>query len=239
MRPKIICHMITSLDGRLLPSRWSDSADAKIWDLIEAHYEPVAGKLNAGGWVVGRKTMVEYIGQDEYPELLGTAMPRANAFADAQGKHLAIAIDPQGRLRPKPGDLEDEHLVLVLSERVPNTTLAKLTQAGVSYVFAGPDGDRVEQALEAIGEAFGVDRLLLEGGGVTNGAFWAAGLIDEFSVLICPTLDGLKGVPSIVDAMGDADQLPGEGQGLRLVSSEVLDGGVVWLRHEVVRASRH
>ncbi|SEG67208.1 dihydrofolate reductase family protein [Marinobacterium lutimaris] len=239
MRPQIICHMITSLDGRLLPSRWSDSADRNIWDLIEAHYEPAADSFNAGGWIVGRKTMAEYVSQEEHPELLGTAMPRDNAFAVAGDRSLAIAIDPQGRLRPEASELADEHLVVVLSERVPNATLAKLNQAGVSYVFAGPEGDRLEQALTAIGEAFGVERLLLEGGGTTNGTFWTAGLIDEFSVLICPTLDGLKGVPGIVDAAGAPDDLPGAGQGLRLLSSEVLDGGVVWLRHEVVRASRH
>ena len=36
-------------------------------------------------------------------------------------------------------------------------------------------------------------RLLLEGGGGTNGAFLRAGLIDELSLILCPAVDGAKG----------------------------------------------
>jgi riboflavin biosynthesis pyrimidine reductase len=32
--------------------------------------------------------------------------------------------------------------------------------------------------------------LLLEGGGVTNGAFLCAGLVDEFNLVLCPVIDG-------------------------------------------------
>ena len=39
---KITCHMITSLDGRLLPERWGDPADGTIDQLVEAHYETTA-----------------------------------------------------------------------------------------------------------------------------------------------------------------------------------------------------
>ncbi|WP_432695190.1 RibD family protein [Marinobacterium sp. YM272] len=239
MRPKIICHMITSLDGRLLPARWTDPADGGIWDLIETHYEPAAAKLNAQGWIVGRKTMAEYIGQEEHPAFLDTPVERTNHVAEPGARQLAIAIDPQGRLRPESGDLEGEHLVLVLSQQVSDEALARLREAGVSYLFAGPQGDQLEPALEALGDAFSIERLLLEGGGITNGAFWAAGLIDEFSMLICPTLDGLKGVPSIVDCASSDLDLPGAGQALRLKSSETLEGGVVWLRHQVVSAGQH
>jgi len=48
-------------------------------------------------------------------------------------------------------------------------------------------------------------RLLLEGGGGSNGAFLRAGLIDEISLAICPAVDGAKGAPSSLDSSdGDA-----------------------------------
>ena len=55
--PKIICHMIASVDGRLYPDRWTpgpENAD------ISASYESAADSFNAAGWIVGRTTMAEY-----------------------------------------------------------------------------------------------------------------------------------------------------------------------------------
>jgi riboflavin biosynthesis pyrimidine reductase len=35
-----------------------------------------------------------------------------------------------------------------------------------------------------------MERLLLEGGGKSNGSFLRAGLIDEISLAVCPAVDG-------------------------------------------------
>ena len=78
--------------------------------------------------------------------------------------------------------------------------------------------------------------LLLEGGGGINGAFLKHGLIDEFSTLIFPAVDGVAGSQSIVDYRGPEGDRPGAGQSLRLTHCETLEGGMVWLRHAVERA---
>lgn len=62
MRPKITCHMITSLDGRLHPDRWSDPVDGTITDLIDRHYDATAERLEGDGWIAGRKTVAAYVG---------------------------------------------------------------------------------------------------------------------------------------------------------------------------------
>jgi len=237
MRPKITCHMITSLDGRLHPDRWSDPVGGSIDGLIEAHYDAAAERLGADGWIVGRRTMTDMIGKDGTPDLDG---PRSRPphIVPREGRDLAVAIDPSGRLGWAKGDIDGDHAVTVLSERVSDDALQRLRNAGVSYVFAGADGRELGAAMEAIGEAFEVRHLILEGGGTINGAFLAAGLIDEVSTLICPAIDGLSGVPAIFEHQGPPDSHPAEGQHLRLLASETLEGGVVWLRHEVVRGTR-
>jgi riboflavin biosynthesis pyrimidine reductase len=58
-------------------------------------------------------------------------------------------------------------------------------------------------------------------------------LIDEISVLIYPAIDGLSGVPSIFEFAGRPDEKPADGQALRHVGTETLDGGMVWLRYRV------
>tara|TARA_B100000614_G_scaffold250572_1_gene260891 strand:+ start:131204 stop:132394 length:1191 start_codon:yes stop_codon:yes gene_type:complete len=235
---KITCHMITSLDGRLLPERWDDPADGTIDALVDAHYEAAAEALDADGWIVGRRTMAAFTDQAEPMPLLNEPLERPPHLADRGGRAVAVAIDPGARLRFPRGHIDDDHPVVVLCERVPDERLAALRETGVSYVFAGPDGDQLARAMETLAGGFGLRHLLLEGGGVTNGAFLAAGLIDRFSTLICPTVDGLAGVPSILEAAGPAQGHPAAGQHLRLTACETLDGGVVWLRHDVIHDRR-
>jgi hypothetical protein len=59
MRPFIICHMATSIDGRLHPSRFTSPAAEISADTSARHYEEVAGRFGADGSIVGRKTMSE------------------------------------------------------------------------------------------------------------------------------------------------------------------------------------
>ena len=51
---------------------------------------------------------------------------------------------------------------------------------------------------------FGIETLSLQGGGIINGAFLKAGLLDELSLLIYPGIDGLSGVPSVFEALEPA-----------------------------------
>lgn len=235
MRPKITCHMITSIDGRLHPDRWSDPVGASIDRLVEAHYDATAARLGGQGWIVGRKTMADMVRVADAPDLLDAPRSRSAHIAPRNGRDLAVAIDSSGRLAFDAGDIDGDQAVAVLSERVRDTVLAHLRDVGVSYVFAGPDGHALGAAMEAIGEAFGVRHLILEGGGTINGAFLAARLIDEVSTLIAPAIDGLAGVPAIFEHKGAPDSRPSQGQRLELLASETLDGGVVWLRHRILR----
>ena len=87
--------------------------------------------------------------------------------------------------------------------------------------------------LEILNRELGIERLLLEGGGGSNGAFLRAGLIDEISLAICPAVDGSKGAPSIFDSSDkDAGVAPPIGS-LTVASIEVLEGGAVWLRYRL------
>ena len=88
-------------------------------------------------------------------------------------------------------------------------------------------------ALDILNRELGIERLLLEGGGGSNGSFLRAGLIDEISLAICPAVDGAKGAPSIF-ASGDQDAgTAAPIRALTLASCEVLEGGAVWLRYRL------
>lgn len=233
MRPKIICHMVSSVDGRLLVGRWTPSAAGIGAGLLHRHYEEVAGRLGGEGWIVGRTTMAEIAkGEPRVPSVVPGDL-RGTHVADRKGRDLAVAVDPHGKVHYGRDDVGGDHVVAVLGEGVPDAYLAELREDGVSYLFAGPDGRDLAGALDTLGEAFGVRTLLLEGGGAINGAFLKAALIDEVSLLVHPAIDGLAGVPSIFDYRGGPDEKPAAGRALRHVHTETLEGGTVWLRYRV------
>jgi 5-amino-6-(5-phosphoribosylamino)uracil reductase len=236
MRPKIICHMISSVDGRLHPSRWTPPAAGIDAGLPHRHYEEVAARLGAQGWIVGRKTMSEIAKGTERDVAFDGAGLRETHAADRKDRDLAVAVDPHGKVHYGQDNVGGDHAVAILGEGVSDAYLAELREDGVSYVFAGRDGNDLAGALDVIGGTFGVGTLLLEGGGAINGAFLKARLIDEISVLVTPAIDGLAGAPSIFGYVGALDEKPAAGQSLRHLSTETLEGGVVWLRYRVEEA---
>ena len=236
MRPYIICHMGTSIDGRLHPSRFTRPATGVPVEALRRHYEEVAGRFEAGGWIVGRVTMAEMAKGRERTFAEAPRAPREPHVANRHGRSLAIAIDPSGRVHYSQDNIGGDHAVAVLGEQVSDAYLAELREDGVSYVFAGPKGHDLPGAMAQLAAVFGVKKLLLEGGGKINGAFLKHRLIDEFSTLIHPAVDGLAGAQSIVDYEGVDGERPGVGQALRLIACETLEGGMVWLRHAVEEA---
>ena len=235
MRPHIICHMSTSIDGRLHPSRFTRAAPGISWDMLRGHYEKVHERLDADGWIVGRKTMSEMAKGTERGIAEVLKVPREAHVAGRGGRKLAVAIDPSGRVHYGKDNVGGDHVVAVLGEQVSDAYLAELREDGVSYIFAGARGDDLSGAMEQLASHFGARKLLLEGGGKINGAFLKHGLIDEFSTLIFPAVDGVAGAQSIVDYNGSEGDRPGAGQTLRLTHCETLEGGMIWLRHDVER----
>jgi 2,5-diamino-6-(ribosylamino)-4(3H)-pyrimidinone 5'-phosphate reductase len=102
----------------------------------------------------------------------------------------------------------------------------------VSYLLAGARDVDLAQALKKIKERFGVETLMLEGGGRINGGMLDAGLVDEVSVLIAPVADGRTGQPALFD--NDDRVRP---YALVLESIERRAGDVIWLRYGVSAAS--
>ena len=236
MRPHIICHMGTSIDGRLHPSRFTSPAKGISRDVLRGHYERVHDQFGADGWIVGRRTMSEMAKGAERTHADAPKVARKAHIAARSGRKLAIGIDASGRVHYGKDNIGGDHVVAVLGEEVSDAYLTELRENGVSYIFAGTNGDDLPRAMEEIASLLAVKTLLLEGGGKINGAFLKHKLIDEFSTLIHPAIDGLAGVQSIVDYDGPEGDRPGAGQSLRLTHCETLEGGMVWLRHAVEHA---
>ena len=96
MKPYVICHMNTSVDGRILGSRWRP-AENRMAGLFERLHEQLGG----GSWLIGRVTGSEYAKAESYPDRAGQTFPRQAWFARRDAAAYGIALDARGRI---PGD---------------------------------------------------------------------------------------------------------------------------------------
>ncbi|QIB34718.1 dihydrofolate reductase family protein [Ancylobacter pratisalsi] len=231
MKPYVVCLMETSLDGRLHPSRFTASPQGGRADWGRL-YEQVHGTLKADAWLVGRVTMAEMAkGVPHPPAAVGTVARPLHVATRAAS--YAIALDPSGKVHFKGASVGGDHAIALLGRDVPDRHLAELAADGVSYIVAeGPEID-LAATLEILSREFGIRRLAVEGGARANGAFFAAGLVDEFSVLIAPALDARPESEAIIDA--GPDGLAGKVT-LSFLAAETLEHGVVHLRYAVKTA---
>jgi riboflavin biosynthesis pyrimidine reductase len=240
-RPKIICHMASSVDGRLLTERWTKPANGISKDTLFGHYDAIHHRFKADGWIVGRKSMAGYA-KGVARSVAPTSDLRKTFIGNRNERDVAVVIDLHGNLHYGQDHAAGDHVIAILGNQVSDEYLAELQYDGVSYLFVesvGRDAESQSKALSAVldtlGDTFGLNTLLLEGGGITNGMFLKAGLIDEISLLVHPAIDGLADIPSIVEYLGNPDELPAAGQSLRHLATETLEGGLVWIHYEIER----
>jgi riboflavin biosynthesis pyrimidine reductase len=222
MRPNIICHMLSSVDGKI------DATSLKA--VISAgEYEATGAQLNGDAWICGRTTMQHFAGDEPFVSIANRPAGPQPVHVARRAQSYAIAVDTVGKLRWPSGDLDGDHLICVVSERVPEDYLATLRSAGISYVVSGESVVDLVQAVNLLGEHFGIRRLLLEGGGHINGAFLEAGLVDELSLLIVPGIDGRHDIPAVFDGVSPARSTAVP---LRLKSVERRANDTLWIRYE-------
>ncbi|WGF89560.1 RibD family protein [Marinivivus vitaminiproducens] len=229
MKPYVICHMVSSVDGRLAPGRWTASPDGSRGDW-SAVYAAIHDELDGDAWIVGRVTMAEMTKAGPHRPSVGRAVERPYRFAAKGAGPFAVALDASGKLHFDRAEIEGDPVVVLLGRDVPDSHLAELAANDISYIVADEPEIDLAATLRVLGQELGIRRLLLEGGAGINGSFFAAGLVDELSVLIAPALDGQADSRAIVDT-GLAG-LRGKVE-LSLISCEIREHGTVQLRYAV------
>lgn len=232
MKPRIICHMVTSIDGRILTDRWSESPDGdrRRWSAL---YGQIHDEMGGDGWIVGRVTMAEMAKGRPQPIAGGEPPPRPLHRAQRQKAPYAIALDRGGRLHFERADIDGDHVLVLLGHDVADDHLRELAAGGVSYLVAEEPEMDLRAMLEVLHSELGIELLILEGGGGINGAFLKEGLVDEISLLVVPALDGHRSSPTLAETgeSGLKGQLT-----LSLLACRTLDAGAVHLRYAVAAA---
>ncbi len=236
-RPYIFCHMMTSLDGKIMGNYMETPEGEAAGDVF---YRIAFGKepyYKHQGWLSGRVTTDYNFTFYETPDLDENAgpVPEGDFVAQPDADMYYVSVDPSGRLGWKNCTLTYEdthaHVLEVLTGKASNAYKTFLRKLGISYIIVGKDALDYELTLEKLKKLFGIETLMLGGGGVLNWSFIQAGLCDELSLVITPSADGSSKTPTLF--MTKEGLTIDRAVNFELEHLEAKDGGSIWLRYRV------
>ena len=228
-RPYIVCHMLTSIDGKVTGKFLENERTLKY----NNYYYKINDDYHANGFICGKNTMIEGF-TDQKPldlsEFKDKKVNREDYIGNKEIKKYAICFDRKGTVPWKDGITKDDlssydgfHIIEVLSEETKDDYLAYLQSIGVSYIFAGKNDICVKEALKKLYKLFGIKFLLLEGGSEINGSFMKEKLVDEISLVCCP----------IVAESGDKPLFyQSEMEQFKIISCEHIMDGALWIKYK-------
>lgn len=134
-----------------------------------------------------------------------------------------VVADSTGRTPADARILNDAaETYLLVSEQASDESLDRYESVGATVIIAGEERVDLPPAVAAL-EANGIDRLMVEGGGELIFSLFAAGLVDDLSVFVGPTVFGGGDAPTLADGEGFLEDFPE----LTLQRVERLDDGAL------------
>lgn len=228
-RPYVICHMLSSLDGKISGDFMNGGTAAELG----REYGALREKMEADAWLYGTTTTKEFTGGARPVPEENFEAPEGDFVAEHLEEMYYISLDTQGGIGWESGTFRNRgraeaHVVEILTEAAPGSYRAYLRKRGVSYILAGEKELNCKLAMEKLYQLFHIEKVALCGGGVANWTFLQAGVIDELSLLLAPAADGGNGASLFTQNPFFAQGKP---VGFTLKSVERIGKDGVYLRY--------
>jgi 2,5-diamino-6-(ribosylamino)-4(3H)-pyrimidinone 5'-phosphate reductase len=134
-----------------------------------------------------------------------------------------VVADSRVRTPPGSAVLDDRaETYLLVSQAAPTDFVDQMEESGATVIRAGENRVDLSAALDELAD-FGVDRLMVEGGGEIIYSLFEADLVDRLSVFVGPLVIGGRDAPTLADGAGFVSEFPQ----LELESVERVGDGVV------------
>ena len=219
-RPYIFCHMLTSLDGKIM-GNYMSTPEGEIGSSV--FYDLAFGKdryYKHQGWLSGRVTTDDNFTFYKKPDLDEDAeiVPEGDYVADFDENIHYVSIDPSGVLGWDKNYIiyQDTraHVIEVLTNKASNSYKDLLRKLGISYIIAGDTTLDYEVLLEKLKKLFIQE-----------------GLCDEVSVVMAASSDGSTKTPTLfMEKEGLSDDKPVH---FKLEDVKIMEGDSLWLRYKI------
>lgn len=221
-KPYIICHMMTSVDGRIDCDMTAQLRGVEEYD---DSLESLDAPSRLSGRVTGQLELADGIFETDDKHPIGQETFQKNATA--QG--YEIVVDTHGTLLWNDDAQALRPHLIITSETAPQTYFDYLNDRHISWIATGTKRINLKRAMEILADEFNISRLAVVGGGHINGSMLNEGLIDEVSILIGVGVDGRNGQAAVFDGLNKSNQ-PID---LKLKSVRQYDSDAIWLRYLV------
>ena len=250
----MICHMQTSIDGRISGKFFFTPAADAVYECdndIRKSYRADAimngavtcGEIYSDGFLSARPKFDSAAANDAAAaDSNATGIPREDFTAEPYLNSYIVCVDTKGTLKWSGNTVTHRgaapaHVIEVLTEDIDDCYLAYLRDLRISYIFAGETELDLPLALKKLKTIFGIERILLTGGGQMNWTFLQAGCLDELNIVVLPMIDGNTASAGLFDRptsdktsnrgqtafapssfkLADVHKLPGDGLHLKYI----------------------
>ena len=221
MLPKVIIHTEVSVDSRM----------DHLGDDGFLYYRLISD-WQVDAMLSGSNTMLK-----AYPNSdIGDEPPPPEKSPDLQ-RH--VVVDSRGRLQSWRQIQQSPwwgEVTLLCTKATPQAYIDQVASLGIDVLVAGEDRVDFSIALEMLNARYGIQIVRTDSGGILHGVLLRAGLVDELSVVLAPTLIGGISPASFFvapDLESDAGVIS-----LKLQHVENIEGDFVWLRYAVCKGEK-
>jgi 2,5-diamino-6-(ribosylamino)-4(3H)-pyrimidinone 5'-phosphate reductase len=182
MFPKIITHNAVSLDGSIS----GFSID------LEKYYA-IAGKLQPDAMLVGSSTAKSGVEMysDGIPDESMADFVKPRLTQDDKRPYWVIPDHNgllQGRLHIFRRFEFCKDVIILLTEKSPESYVKYLMERNYDVIITGHEDVDLKRSLEILGDKYDCKIVMTDSGGNLNRVLLEAGLVDEISLIINPTL---------------------------------------------------
>lgn len=191
MRPRVLCNMAPSVDGKISPVH--KSAPFVMSRHPEDHRRMLSLRARTDAVLIGASNL-RVDDPDLMPSTLRVVVTRAGDGVEPTARMFGAALGGEAVVAHAATMTEGKR-----TELRTHATLVELGDAEVDVL----------RLLEWLARERGCEVVLCEGGGTLNARLFAAGAIDELYVTVVPRILGGKSAPTMVDGDGfAADAIP-------------------------------
>lgn len=234
-RPEVICHMLSTADGKIAGLSFKE----KNMEPYFAAYGEIKNQFKADAVAYGATTAKELFVGNTKPNFSGhSATDNPEDFiSEDRAEFYIVVVDPTGIIPWESSvpqgraDLERARFVVLTSKNSSSEYLDKLRELGISYLISKNKDFRLIKLLKKLKTIFGIERLLLQGGGIVNGSFASEGLIDQLSLVISPFADCSSEAPTVFET-GSFFPKPIAPLNLNIKDVERLGSNGLWILYE-------
>lgn len=126
---------MSSVDGRLIDSRWTAPYQAEHGELLKV-YSAIGRELNTDAWMFGKNTL-----RAVFPYKFGVTGHGINPdtptvfVGERRSARMFIACDPEGDIYFTSPTLRGDNMLVIVGRNITEEYLAHLRELGISYVI--------------------------------------------------------------------------------------------------------